>query len=153
MEGKKREWVTIGVAVLIIIVIGFLAWYEKFQVPSGGVASISTPVFAATGQLSPGFPQSLVLDANATVDQSYSIHYAAGSGDQYTAQWDSALPVATVFNNYLNYFKSNSWTIVNRVTKSATAQGVYATNASSSVNIAIMAITNGSRITVSYLIK
>lgn len=150
--------------VLAVLVVAFLAAYAvlRSQPPQGGgqnqaarpapVPSGPPPSYAPKGQLVPGFPKELILDAAAQVSNSYSINYSA-SLNQYTAQWNSSSSMAALYAGYKAYLPKNGWQIVNQNTGNVSWRGIYATNGTHDVNVAIVQQGKGSRATVSYVQK
>jgi hypothetical protein len=165
MNERKNLWVWVGVAVVVIaaIVAGVVWFINRGKAPQTG----PVPVHAPTGQVVVGFPQQLILgtptSSTATsgassffagITNSYSINYST-STNQYTAEWTSSSTLASLYKQYQNYVAQNGLTIVNHI-DTASIKGIYATNASSAVNIVIapqsqVAPTKGSKITVSYV--
>jgi hypothetical protein len=156
MNYRKNPWVWVGVAVVVIIVIvAVVMWIigrEK------GSLTGPVPVHASAGQVIAGFPQDLILGiatgSLAGVTNSYSLDYST-STNQYTAEWVSSSTPAALYAQYQNYTAANDWTIMNHA-DTAALMAIYATNASSAVNIVITpqsqaALAKGSKVTVSYV--
>ena len=152
MQDTKRVWVWVGVVVVVLGVVVALVWPRSK--PSGPTTSTNgpAPVYAPQGQLTPEFPKQLILDSAAAVNQSYSIGYSS-STNQYTAQFNTSSSVATLYASYKKYLPANGWTITNDIAKYAQSRGIYASNASSDVMVAILAQGSGSQVTVTYIIK
>ncbi len=150
MKDSKRVWVWVGVVVVVLAVVLAFVWRPSSKQPasSGGPA----PVFAPQGQLVPQFPKSLILDSNAAISGSYSINYSS-STNQYTAEYDSSSTMASLYAQYKQYLPANGWAITNNITKYSSSRGLYASNASSDVSVAIVSQVNGSRAIITYLIK
>ena len=145
MNDRKGLWVWVGVAVVVIAIAwGGVYW---FMHRSGPQAAAPLPVHAPAGQVVAGFPQDLVPGPSSTsstngtpgilagITNSYSINYSS-STNQYTAEWVSASSTATLYTAYTAYVTKNGWTITNHM-DSPSLKGVYAVNASSSLNIVI----------------
>jgi len=151
MKDKRRGNVLIwiGVGALIVIILLILFWKPNAsQAPSGGTGvNQPMPTFAAQGQVAQGFPTSLILDSAALVGPSFSIDYS--QANQYTAQYASTMSVATLFAKYKTYLAANGWTITNQKAKTS-FDSVYATNATSSVNVVITPATGGSQVVVTF---
>jgi hypothetical protein len=171
MNYRKNPWVWVGVAVVvIIIVIAVVMWIVGREKRS---LTGPVPVHAPAGQVVAGFPQQLILgaatssassSANVTssgvssffggITNSYSIDYST-STNQYTAEWVSSSTLASLYKQYQDYVAKSGLTIVNHI-DAASMKGIYATNASSAVNIVITpqsqaALAKGSKVTVSYV--
>jgi hypothetical protein len=146
MKDQKNIWAWVGGAIVVIAIIFGIAWHFTKKSVTGPVA-----VHAPAGHIVAGFPQQLVLDTNIQVSNSYSINYSATT-NQYTAEWNSSTTASIVYNDYLNYFKKNSWTITNQATSSE-AYGIYADNASSTVFMLAFPDGKGSKVTITYLVK
>jgi len=145
-KGSWWQWV-VGVLVLIVLAV-LLWWLPLRQIRQNS----SAPVFAPTGSVTQGFPPSLLIDSTAKITQSYSI--AASGAKQYTAVWNSSATPFGVAAAYRTYFAVNQWQIVNEASSSPDLQGIYAVNASASVNMVAAASNDGSggsSVTISYL--
>lgn len=145
MENKKIIWVWVGVAVVVIGVVAAFVWPRHNQ---GNPAA----VYAPKGQLVPQFPKSLVLHALGGVTNSYSIGYNA-STSQYTGEFDSSNTVDFIYNQYLNYFLSNHWTVENIINNNSSSRGLYVTTSTADASVAISAEPKGSHVTIGYLTK
>ena len=148
---KVVAW-TVVIVVIAATVVWFLVHRHGEQVNQSGnqtTAQTGVAVFAPKGTVTSGFPMQLILDKAAAVTNSYSINYSA-SGNQYTAQWNSSSSMTSLYNTYKQYLPANSWTITNDLTKYAGLRGLYATNASSAVNIVITAQGKGAQVVVTY---
>ncbi len=119
--------------------------------PSTPPVALGSPAFAPKGELTPGFPKSLILD-NAAINGSYSINYSS-STNQYTAEWNSSISLAALYTSYKQYLSLHGWAIINDITKYPTSRGLYARNASSDVSVAIVAQGSGSQVVLTYLTK
>ena len=155
---RAKTWIFIvlaaAVIVGIILYVSLMNWPSAPTTPppSTPPVALGSPVFAPKGELTPGFPKSLILDNAATIDGSYSINYSS-SINQYTAEWNSSSSLAALYTAYKQYLPSHGWTIVNDITKYPTSRGLYARNASSDVSVAIIAQGSGSQIILTYLGK
>ena len=147
MENKKI-WIWVGV---VVVVLGVVA---SFFLPHNNGSS-PAPIYAAKGQLTPQFPRSLILHALSGVTDSYAIPYNA-STNQYTAQFDSSSSVDFIYNDYLQYFISSGWHIMNTI-RSGDSRGLYASTSTGEASVAIEPLTIGSntasRVTIGYLTK
>jgi hypothetical protein len=152
MKDPKVVWAWVGGAVVVIALAAGVAWHfyggggASNEAAAGPVA-----VHAPTGQLVPGFPQALILDDAAQVNNSYSINYST-STNQYTAEWSSSSSLASLYAKYQNYAAVNGWTISNSADY-PTLKGIYATNASATaaMNVIMTPQDKGSEITISYV--
>ena len=148
MKDPKALWAWVGGAVVVIVVVVGIVWrFYGAKAPTSLVA-----VHAPAGQLVPGFPQGLVAVDNATqMRDSYSISYST-STNQYTAEWNSSSSVGSLYTKYLDYEKTNGWTITNQADY-PTLKAVYATNAAGTetVSINISSRGNGSKVAISYV--
>lgn len=152
MDGKqKKAWIWIGVAI-VIVVVGILIIWAVQKPSSQPAASNPVPSYAPMGQLVAGFPKELILDPAAQIGTSYSINYSA-STNQYTAQWNSSSSMTSLYGQYKSYLQTNGWTITNDVTKYSASRGLYATQGSAEVSVAIMQQGKGSQVIVGYLMK
>ena len=141
---SNRKWLVVGIVVVLVIVL-VVVYFFVGRKPAPG-----TPVFVPTGQVVPEFPKELLLNHDADFSQSYSINYSS-STNQYTAIWNASSSVADVYNEYLSYFQTNGWDITNRITRYTDSRGLYATNGTSTVNVAIVAQGAGAQVIISYL--
>lgn len=155
---SKKTWWLIVVAVAILAgIIWYAAARNGAQAPGGtggaaGQPKAGVPVFAAKGDLTPGFPQSLILDPNAAIAGSYAINYSSTT-NQYTAQWNSSSSMLTLYNAYKQYLPAHGWRIVNDLAKYPISRGLAAQSTSSNVSVAIVAQAHGSQISVTFLAK
>jgi hypothetical protein len=149
MKSSKNLWVWVGVVVVVLVVVGALIWRSTSQQPAN---SGPAAVYAPQGQLAPGFPKNLVLDAQARIGSSYSIAYASTT-NQYTARWVSSSSVATLYNSYKTYFGNNGWAITNSSGATSTSKlgAIYAATSSANVSVTMITQGKGSEITVSYV--
>ncbi len=152
MNPSRKVWVWIGsvAAALVLaagIVVAGMAWNASSKQP---VASAPMPVYAPEGELVPQFPKVLILDPAAAVSQSYSINYSPTT-NQYTAEYDSSSSILSLYAAYLQYLPSNGWTITNQLTSYSNSRGVSATDASSSVEVSVVAQSGGSQVTIGYV--
>jgi hypothetical protein len=152
MDTKTGALIILAVAVIVGIVI-----YAFVQSPGSSTPSttpsptpvaIATPSYAPQGQLAAGFPQSLILDSGANISASYTI--AGSSQNQYTAEWNSKSSMAAEYSAYKTYLTANGWTITNDNAGHVTFQALYASNASATVSVGVVAAASGSQVTVSY---
>ena len=141
-------WITIVVIVVaaILILASLLGRQQGTQMTAN--LPSPTPVYATPGEVVPSFPRDLLLDPQASVQNSYSLTYSSTT-NQYTAEWNSSTTMPALFQKYQAYFKQNGWTIVNQITSNPAVRGLYAVNASSDVNVAITPLGSGSQATVS----
>jgi hypothetical protein len=153
---KINTRVIVWAVVVIVVVVG-LVWYAlSMQGPVGPgtppPGSGITPVYAPQGQVVPGFPKQLILDNAAAVSNSYSVNYSA-SANQYTVQWNSSSSMTTLYTAYKAYLPANGWTITNNIITPANFRGLYATNASSVISIAMNTQGKGSQVIITYVVK
>ncbi len=145
--GTAQKKTVIIAAIVVVAVILGVSWYF-FGRPTPPRAT-----FAPQGALISGFPQNLVLDTAAAINNSYSIAYS-GNLNQYTANWVSSSSMDALYGKYLQYFTANGWTITNSSTAIAGFRGLYAVNPSADVNVAMSNVgAGGLRVTVSYVKK
>ena len=149
MKDSKTLWVWVGIVVVVIVVVAWFIWRPTSKAP---VASNPTPVYAPQGQLVPQFPPSLILGTSTIVNGSYAIDYTS-STNQYTAEFNSSSSMASLYTNYKQYLSANGWTITNNISKYPTSRGLYASNASSNIAVAIVSQKTGSQVTVTYVVK
>jgi hypothetical protein len=143
---NKKTVVALAVAVVLILVIALVWWLFWGEYNSPHAA------FAPSGKLVSGFPKEFVLDSAAIVGKSYTIGYAYNL-NQYTANWTSSSSIDDLYNQYVNYFVSNGWTITNSSTNMATFRGVYAVTSTADANVVITSGKDGLKVTVSYVKK
>ena len=135
MQDTKRIWAWVGGVVVVIAIVTIIFWPSHKS--SGPVSSNGpAPVYAPQGQLIPQFPKSLILDSSAQVSNSYSIGYSSTT-NQYTAQFNSSSSMTMLYNNYKKYLTANGWAITNDITSNDSTRGIYASNASSDVEVGI----------------
>lgn len=166
-------WMWIGVAAAVVVIAAVAIWffYGRQKAYLG-----PAPVHAPEGQVVDGFPRQLILGTPtsttttsavasssmevffAGITNSYSINYST-STNQYTAEWLSSSTPATLYKQYQSYIEKNGWTITNH-NDLATFKSIYATNASSGVNIVLVpqsktstSTNKGSKVTVTYIGK
>ncbi|MGC9599334.1 MAG: hypothetical protein ABSE18_03040 [Minisyncoccia bacterium] len=153
MKLEKKTAVLIIVGVIIFAAIILYAYLYGPSWPTSPQATGPAPVHALQGQVVAGFPQDLILDSGAQVNNSYSVNYSS-STNQYTVQWNSSSAVARIYNDYLAYFPTHGWTVTNRFTTRPDLRGLYAVNASSSAsaNVTIAVQGAGSEVSVSYAV-
>ena len=112
----------------------------------------SSLVYAAQGELAPGFPAELIVDTNAKLVDSYSIVYE-GNIKQYTARFDSQKSMAALYDTYQSYFSRNNWTITNQITKYPDSRGIYAVSGTNEAGVALMTQGTGTEVVVNYIVK
>ena len=151
MKDPKRVWVWVGVVVVAVAVAWWIVWKLNSTQPAP-LQSAPAPVFAQQGQLVPNFPKNLILDNAAVISGSYSINYSS-STNQYTAEYNSSSSMASLYAQYKQYLPANGWTITNDITKFSSSRGLDATNASSSVAVAVVSEKTGSQVTITYLVE
>jgi hypothetical protein len=143
---NKRMAAVVGVVIVVVIIV--VAIWLAMSRPSAPRVT-----FAPQGQLIAGFPKDLLLDNAAIVGNSYTIDYTANL-NQYTANWTS--PSSTLdglYNQYLNYFTKNGWTITNS-TNTAVFSGLYAVTSTADANVTMDDLGSGGlKVTVSYVKK
>lgn len=152
-DNKHHDFVLWLIVVLVAITAAAF-----FVFPNGGgqeyVSQTSTgqpnpnaPTYSPTGQVA-GLPAELGFSQNQT-SSNYGMSYSATT-NQYTAEWDSSSSMITLFNDYKTYLTSNGWTITNQTSLNG-LYGLYASNPSSTVNVAITPDGNGgSNVDLSY---
>jgi hypothetical protein len=150
MNNSKRIWVWVGVVVVVAAVVVWFVWKPTPAIPP--VASNPVPVYAPQGQLVSEFPSSLIIGTSSVVNGSYAINYSS-STNQYTAEFNSSSSVISLYASYKQYLTTNGWTITNDITKYPTSRGLYASNASSDVTVAIATKNKGAQVTISYVLK
>ena len=149
MKDPTRVWVWVGVVVLVAIVAAWIVWRPGLQQPA---QSGPVPVYAPQGQLVPQFPKGLILDSNAAISGSYSINYSS-STNQYTAEYNSSNTMASLYTKYKAYLPANGWVITNDISEYSGSRGLYASNASSDVAVAVVSQKQGSQVTITYVVK
>ncbi len=150
MQDNKRVWVWVGVVVVLFAIVAFLVWPPNNN--ANQTATGPTPVYAAKGQVIAGFPQEILLHAPGAITNSYSIAYAS-STNLYTVQLNSSSSMQFVYNLYLQYFLSKSWTITNNVTNQVASRGLYVTTSTADASVSIVQQGTGSQVTISYSTK
>lgn len=152
---RSRKILVIAVAVLVVVLAALLFLYFRRQAtpPTSPAPSTQPPLtHAPSGELTPGFPKELVLDAKAKLADSYTINYNQNL-NQYTASYDSDKSMLSLFAEYKDYFKNNGWAIVNEITIYKTSRGLYAKKDKSDASVAIIDRKPQRQVTVSYLVK
>jgi hypothetical protein len=154
MQNKERTLIWIGVIAVIVGIFIIVGWKpQDGTTPQGGGTSAPVPVtYAPQGQVVPQFPQELILDANPSVTQSYSINYSS-STNQYTAQWNSTTAMSALVTKYKNYFSAHGWSVTDNDLVTTTAKSLSASTSTASVLVTILSQPKGSQVTVSYLVK
>lgn len=150
MQDTKRVWAWVGGAIVVLAVIVYFVWPKIFA--KAPTTPANAPVYAAQGQVTPQFPQALILDSNVAVTNSYAISYSS-STNLSTAMFNASTSMQVLYTSYKQYLLSNNWTITNDVTSSPALRELYGVNASSEVNIAIIQKGTGSQVTIGYLTK
>jgi hypothetical protein len=146
--GAVQKTTGIVIVVMLVVVIGALAWWEIASQRHGAL-----PVFAPAGQLIAGFPKELVLDPAAQISKSYAINYSS-STNQYTANWISSSSIDDLYREYLSYFASHGWAVINSSTNTTAFRGIYAVTATEDTNIVINSSgKDGLAVTLSYVKK
>ncbi len=112
----------------------------------------STVVYAAKGEITPGFPKELILDERASLAQSYAIAYDQNL-NQYTVAFDSDQSMSALYDAYLSYFKENGWTMVNAIAKYPASRGLYAKKGTADASVAILEKDSSAQVIVSYVVK
>jgi hypothetical protein len=112
----------------------------------------SAVVYAAKGEITPGFPKELILDTRASLTSSYAINYNE-SLNQYTTAFDSEQSMAALYDIYLAYFQQDGWTIVNAITKYPTSRGLYAKKGNTDASVAILDKDDLAQVMISYVVK
>ncbi|HVN26365.1 MAG TPA: hypothetical protein VMT99_01800 [Candidatus Paceibacterota bacterium] len=151
-DRQKNLWAWIGLAIVAIAVLLVFDWRPASH-PSmtGNAAPTGTPTFAPQGQLTPQFPQELVLDKDAQVISSYSATYSP-TVHEYSAVWNTSTSLATLRADYKNYFTSNGWTVSNEMTFSG-VDGFHAENATAVVAFSIVDHRTSRTVTIGYSLK
>lgn len=157
LDTKTGTLILAAVVILVVIFIAAFVFKSNPQpaAPSGPVVPQVgvSPTYAPQGQAVSGLPTDLILDPNAKLSQSYSIDYAA-AGNQYTANWDSAMSVQAVFDAYKSYLPSHGWTLpADAAQISKYGAKLYGEQAGTTVVISIVPATpasKGSHVILSY---
>jgi hypothetical protein len=153
MADNKKMWAWVGAAVVVVVIVLAFVWKPNMNNPKGTTPTpVGTPVYAPQGQLIPQFPTQLILDSAASLNQSYSINYSSTT-NHYTAEYNSSSSMASMYTKYKTYLPANGWVIANDMTLYSNSRGLYATNTSSGVEVAIDQIGKGSKVIITYLIK
>lgn len=154
MNPSRKSWVWIGsiVATILVVAVVVIAVMVRHSSPTQPVSKAPTPVYAPQGELIPQFPKDLILGPAAVVSQSYSLSYSSAT-NQYTAEFNSSSSMTSLYASYVAYLPAHGWTVTNQLTSFANSRGVSATNASSSVQVSIVAHNGGSQVIVGYVTK
>ncbi len=144
-------------AVALLFMLEKTGGYQNYQYQNvlmpPAPASFNPPlVYAAKGELTPGFPKELILDDGAKLSDSYSIAYDANL-KQYTATFDSQKSMKDLFALYQSYFPKNEWMITNQITKYTTSRGLYAKKNNDEIGVAIISGDNANQVVISYVVK
>jgi len=75
MQKKNQAWIWVGAVIVVVIVVFALVWKPGSATPEG-----PAPMRAPAGQIVAGFPQQLVLDSSAQVNNSYSLNNECDGG-------------------------------------------------------------------------
>jgi hypothetical protein len=149
MKDPKQIWAWVGVVVVVAIVAAWIVWRPGSSAPQ---PTAPVPVYAPQGQLVPDFPKGLILDSSAAISGSYSINYSS-STNQYTAEYNSSSTMASLYAKYKAYLPANGWAITNDISAYPGSEGLYASNASSDVAVAVVSQKTGSQVTITYVVK
>jgi len=152
MQNKKEKaLIWVGVAAVILGIIIFVNWTPQGANLGASQPTGTMPSYAPPGQVVAGFPQELILGADASFTESYSVNYSS-STNQFTAQWDSSSTVDDLVSQYQKYFSANGWTAGMNQTASNSFQSISATNSNgASALVTIVPQSEGSQVSVTYL--
>ncbi|MFI5157621.1 MAG: hypothetical protein ACHQF4_02080 [Sphingobacteriales bacterium] len=122
-QNKKLSVILVIVIVLAVLMVGYTKFGLSF-LPGSHSQNLVTkkidpnlkfqPETAASGQLIPGFPQSLVLDKYAQILSSYKTTLAA-SQSSYVATFSSVQDIGPIYNTYLDYLNKQNFQIKEQV--------------------------------------
>jgi hypothetical protein len=147
MDTKKLllSLILLGISLALILVLSMKPINKSVQQPA-----YINKVTAPKGQLVSGFPKRLLMDANVTVSESFSIPY--GKLGQYTNSFVSSKSISAEYNIYLNYLKANGFKLVTSQLKSTSAN-LYAVKSGADINLDITATGDKTNVLISYLTK
>ena len=149
---------SVGIFALAIFLVAVIAaltfalfYYKKTPATAPGTQTGAQPlpVYAPEGELTPGFPEELILGGESAPAGSYAIDYSAGP-DLRTAAFDSRRSTSALFNLYKAYFKDNGWLITNETVKYENSRGIYAVKSGAVASVAITDSGETRRVTVNY---
>jgi hypothetical protein len=152
MDKNRKLWIGAGI-VVVMVVVCLVTWWFAVEKVSVKKAPAVVAVHALKGQLTAGFPKELILDSTAALSDSYAINYSS-STNQYTAEWISSSSSDALYDTYHAYITKNGWTITNQADGSG-LKGIYATKASSALNIIMVPQTQskGTKVMIAYVAK
>jgi hypothetical protein len=146
----KGQKIIIGTLVAVLAV-AIIASYAMRKHQPGVQQTNLDRHDAPAGQVVQGFPAALLLDGTAKADESYLINYTGQT--QYTATFKTQTNAQKLWNQYLAYFKTNGWKIVNK-NSNPKVSDIYATKGNEVVNFVIATVPEGnltSTVTISYV--
>jgi hypothetical protein len=157
----KKTIISIVIIVLVVIAAGAIGYYyhsKSAKAPSVQVTAVSQsqqpqPQFATSGQVTSSMPKNLVIGNDVTPNSSYTIPY--DQANQSTTVYDTSDGMDSVYNQFLAYFKTNGYEVLNS-SQSSTIDTVYAIISGSTpndVNVTIKADGSKTEVVVSYLKK
>lgn len=153
----KKTIVTVVIVVLAAIAATTL-YYKHESDNAMKQASLQNgsqpkPQYAAAGQLTSSFPKALEIGKGATTTSSYSIGYT--NSNQSTAVYDTTDSISSVYAQYLAYFKTNKYEVLNK-SESAKMDVIYAISGGNNPgDISVLITPDGAKtkVTASYLKK
>ncbi len=147
---KKILWIGVGVVVILLIVVCVAVFYKKkptvspsSTVPVGSVTPPTQDLTPLKGVLPPNFPVALLVGSSPTIVASGYSYNQKTSTDSWVVTATSSESLASFAKAYDAYFKTNSWTVVQK-TQTATQLYYFASNPKTfaNVNITINALPN-----------
>jgi hypothetical protein len=129
LESSRATLIKMGIilVVLVAIVGGYLLFRSKQSY---------TTIQAPSGEVVAGFPKELIVEKGVTIQDSYSLAYAAGLNQPvvtYVSNWPMIQNVA----QFGAYLRNNGWTITHEADPLAKNTFYYATKDNSDVNITL----------------
>lgn len=113
METNRKNWLLWGMLGLLAVLIaaGGYWWWAKDRETIVQIAPGQDLVNAKSGQLVSGFPEELILDAEAVIAKSYRVDHTEGNMQSPVATYTTRKPLADMISAYREYFSQHAWTV------------------------------------------
>ena len=152
--------IVLAVAVSIFLFVIFSPLNQKNKNPGATKTIVNTapalvvegkPIFLPKNTLPQNFPSNLLLNNSAVVDSAFTIPY--GKTEQSTVAYFSGEPIKDLFGQYLKFFGSNNYQVLNNFVKNDFAQ-IYAVSKNGDVNLNISGDAGGKlKVVINFLRK
>ncbi len=146
-EGSKAVLIKVGVVVVALAAIAGGYLLSRPGQPSYTVTQ------AAKGEVVAGFPNGLIVEKDAVIENSYSLAYPDGNLNQPVVTYASNWPMVQNVVQFGSYLKANGWAITHVANPMAQTTFYYADKDNASVNITLATEAGKVKVTISYITR